>query len=116
MPLKAVLHINEVDRLSVAINNARNLLRDTGGNDLDVLFLLNGAAVEALTSEDTLSALGELAEKGIEIHVCRNSLKNLCGSGLCLDEEALPSFIKVVPAGITALITLQNQGYAYIKP
>lgn len=116
MPLKAVLHINEVDRLSIAINNARNLLKDTGGNDLDVLFLLNGSAVQALTSEETLSELKELTGKGIEIHVCRNSLKNLCSSGLCLDEEALPSFIKVVPAGITALIKLQNQGYAYIKP
>jgi len=34
----------------------------------------------------------------------------------CLKEELLPSFIGIVPVGITEIIRRQQDGFAYVKP
>jgi intracellular sulfur oxidation DsrE/DsrF family protein len=41
----------------------------------------------------------------------------MCSSGdTCINEEELSSFIELVPAGITAIVKIQSDGYAYVKP
>jgi hypothetical protein len=41
----------------------------------------------------------------------------MCQEGVaCLKEELLPSFIGIVPVGITEIIRRQQDGFAYVKP
>ncbi len=116
MTLRAIFHLNQPERWQIALTNIRNLIKDVGRENLQVIVLANGGAVQALLDPDMLKEMESLSSEGIRFLVCRNSIRNLCSSGLCLDEESLPDFIEVVPAGITELIRRQADGYAYLKP
>lgn len=115
--LKVLFHVNEVDRWPVALGNITNLFRDVGAEGADVIVLANGASVAAFVDADKIEEMKALAEKGAKFLVCRNSLKKMCSDNIiCISEEGLPAFVVIVPAGITAIIKIQNEGYAYVKP
>ncbi|MEC4684461.1 MAG: DsrE family protein [Nitrospirota bacterium] len=115
--LRVIFHVNETLKWDVALANITNLLRDVGDSGAEVLVLSNGPSVEAYADGEKMKKIEELAGHGVKFLACRNSLKNLCASGtLCLNEENLPVFIGVVPAGVTELIRRQAEGFAYIKP
>jgi hypothetical protein len=115
--LKVLFHINELKRWDVVLGNITNLLKDVGEDAVDVIALANGPSVKAYIDDSKLSIMKDLSEKGVKFLACRNSLKKMCSeSDVCINEDDLPSFIKVVPAGITEIIKIQNDGYAYVKP
>jgi len=115
--LKVLFHVNEVDRWPVALGNITNLIKDVGENAVDIVVLANGPSVTSYADEGKVTAMKELSEKGTLFQACRNSLKKLCADGdICVREEKLPSFVLVVPAGITEIIRRQADGYAYVKP
>ena len=101
--LKVLFHVNDVDRWSIALGNITNLFRDVGADGADVVVLANGASVAAFVDADKIEEMKALAEKGAKFLVC-------------ISEEGLPAFVVIVPAGITAIIKIQNEGYAYVKP
>ncbi|MGB9785489.1 MAG: DsrE family protein [Fervidicoccaceae archaeon] len=43
--------------------------------------------------------------------MCRNSLRTLG-----IKEEEILEHFEIVPAGITQIVKLQSEGFAYIKP
>jgi intracellular sulfur oxidation DsrE/DsrF family protein len=115
--LKVLIHINELERWDTALGNIINLLKDVGEEAVDVVVLANGPSVNAYGSDKRLSVMKGLSEKGVRFLACKNSLRKMCSSGdSCITEEDLSSFIETVPAGITALIKIQSDGYAYVKP
>ncbi len=115
--LKVLFHVNEMEKWDTALGNMINLLKDAGEGAVDAVVLANGPSVNAYGNTKKLAVMKELSGKGIRFLACRNSLKKLCSSGdSCITEESLPSFIEVVPAGITAIIKIQADGYAYVKP
>ncbi|HEB76009.1 MAG TPA: hypothetical protein ENJ04_06635 [Nitrospirae bacterium] len=115
--LRVVFHVNETPRWDVALANITNLLRDVGDDGAEVVVLSNGPAVEAYGDAEKVKVMEELAARGVRFLACRNSIRNLCASGtLCIDENNLPGFLGVVPAGVTELIRRQAEGFAYIKP
>lgn len=114
--LKVLFHINEVERWDTALGNITNLLKDVGEDAVQAVALANGPSVNAFIDDEKLKKIKELIDKGVKFQTCRNSLKKMCSSGVCLTEDSLPSFIGVVPAGITEIIKMQGDGYAYVKP
>lgn len=115
--LKVLFHVNEVDRWDVAFTNITNLLYDVGRDNVDVTVLANGPSVVVYTDADKVRTMESFSEEGVKFLVCRNSLNKLCSAGVvCLKEKDLPSFVSVVPAGITEIIKKQHEGYAYVKP
>lgn len=115
--LKALFHINEIEKWETALGNIVNLIKDVGEGAVDIAVLANGPSVSAYADEGRLTAMRELAEQGANFLVCRNSLKKMCSGGsVCISEDSLPSFVRVVPAGITEIIRRQADGYAYVKP
>ncbi|NOZ25994.1 MAG: hypothetical protein GXO94_07910 [Nitrospirae bacterium] len=115
--LRVIFHVNETPKWDVALANVTNLLKDVGDAGVEVLVLSNGPSVEAYGDEGKVKVMEALAARGVRFLACRNSLKNLCASGnLCIDENNLPAFLGVVPAGVTELIRRQAEGFAYIKP
>ena len=74
----------------MAAANAANLIKDVGEGGVEAPLLANGAAVEGLVPGSGLAAdLAELAGKGVEVVVCRNSLRTL---GMA--EEGLPGVVR----------------------
>ena len=115
--LKVLFHVNEIDRWNVALGNIANLINDVGKDNVDAVVLANGPSVAAYADAEKVETMKGLFEKGIKFLACRNSLKKMCSEGVvCIKEENLPSFVSVVPAGITEIIKKQHEGYAYVKP
>ncbi len=114
--LKVLFHINEVEKWDTALGNITNLLKDVGEDGVDAVVLANGPSVNAYIDDAKLEKIKGLMDKGVKFLTCRNSLKKMCSAGVCISEETLPSFIGVVPAGITEIIKMQADGYAYVKP
>ena len=110
--LKVVLHIDETEKWPVAIGNAINLIKDAGRENVMIEVIANVNAVRVYNEQSSLyTQLESLAESGITLIACRNSLRSLQ-----IDDNSLPSFVTVVPAAITHIIRKHNLGYAYIKP
>lgn len=118
--LKALLHIDEMDKWELTLANARNLLDDKGEFGVEIEILANGPAVglfaakavsAGLSYADVIQQLESLSDRNITIAVCRNALRSHR-----IEEKTLPAFIKVVPAGITELLLQQANGFFYIKP
>lgn len=122
--LKCLIHVNEPERWSVAIGNIINLLNDIGDSNINVIVVSNGAGVKGYVScteegsgtciagvMDVLKKMEELSKRGVKFLACRNALR-----ANNIDEKDLPSFVEVIPAGMTELIKRQAEGYAYIKP
>jgi len=113
--MKVLFHINDPDRWPRVLLNITNFINDAGQDNVAVEVVANGGAVVALTGEKAHEKLqGEmnrLAGLGIVFSACRNALRMHS-----LDEDTLPPFITVVPAGITEIVQKQAEGFAYIKP
>lgn len=111
--MKVLFHINEPDFWPRVIINVSNFLRDVGPGRASVEVVANGAGVLAysLDKQDVIKQMEELHGQGVAFIACRNALK-MHG----ISEQALPSFVTVVPAGITEIVEKQALGYAYIKP
>jgi len=116
MRTKVVFHLDwdEEERLVMALNNIGNLLKEVPSTKAAICLVANGSAVRLFQREHA-AALGmrveELSGKGVRFLMCSNSLKNLN-----LDPGVMLNGCEVIKAGIVELISLQADGYAYIKP
>ncbi len=115
--LQVLFHVNEVDRWDVSLGNIANLFDDAGEGNVDAIVLANGHAVAAYADAAKVEKIKDFSGKGVKFLACRNSLRKMCSGGVvCINEENLPPFVTVVPAGITEIIKKQREGYAYVKP
>lgn len=116
MMTKVVFHLDmdEEERLVMALNNIGNLLKEIPSTEAAICLVANGSAVR-LFQRDLAAAhsmrVEELSGKGVRFLMCSNSLKNLN-----LDPGEMLNGCEVIKAGIVELISLQTDGYAYIKP
>ena len=116
MRTKVVFHLDwdEEKRLVMALNNITNLLKEVPSTEAAICLVANGSAVGLFHREQAAShglRVEELSGKGVRFLMCNNSLENLN-----LDPGEMLNGCEVVKAGIVALIELQTDGYAYIKP
>jgi intracellular sulfur oxidation DsrE/DsrF family protein len=115
--LKVLFHINENEKWKVVLGNIANLLNDAGEEKVDIVVLANGFSVYGYADPDKIAPMEQLSAQGVKFVACQSSLKNMCQEGVaCLKEELLPSFIGIVPLGITEIIRRQQDGFAYVKP
>lgn len=87
------------------------------GNDVKVVVTCFGPGIHILAefpqrpvSGEIQERVAQLAASGVEFHACGNTMKSLGWS-----EDDLKPFAKVVEVGAADLMTLQEQGYAYIS-
>lgn len=115
--MKAMFHVNDNERWEIALGNITNLLKNVGEENVEIVVIANGPSVSAFIDQEKIEKMQELAQKGTRFLACKNSLNKMCSDGvICINEESLPDFIRVIPAGITEIIKSQQEGYAYIKP
>lgn len=115
--LKALFHVNESSRWDAALGNVANLIKNVGEGNAEISVLANGASVCAYKDSEMIETMRNLSASGAKFYACRNSLQKMAAEGLCIiEEDSLPPFVTLVPAGVTELIKFQHKGYAYIKP
>ncbi|WP_003542409.1 DsrE family protein [Desulfotomaculum nigrificans] len=111
---KVLFHVSDNEIWPKALTNIRNFIKDVGPGGAEIEVVANAAAVAAYYNNekaDMIQQMAELAGQGVRFIACRNALK-----AHSLDENLRPSFVEVVPAGITEIVKKQSAGYAYIKP
>jgi intracellular sulfur oxidation DsrE/DsrF family protein len=110
--MNAVLHFSgSADQQNHAVANTENLLADETTPIESVALVANGAGVMLLTEDSTQpDAVEQLAEEGVALLACENSLR-----AKDLTEEDLLEGVETVPAGVGELVKKQDAGYAYIK-
>lgn len=115
--LKALLHIDELEKWQLILANSRNLIADVGLGHLVLEIVVNAAAVQIFSlkeqeKKELLKQIEELAKQNVTIVVCRNALK-----ANSISESSLPDFLTVVPAGISRIVRKQaEENYSYVKP
>lgn len=109
--MKAIIHINEIGKWGMAIANSRNLKKAEPDTEIEIY--ANADAVENYfgLSKKHCETMKSLAESGIKLFACRNTM-NARG----LNEDDLPNFVKPVDSVIRELVQRQSEGFAYIKP
>lgn len=118
MKFKVVFHVNtdEEGPINTAFTNMQNLLKEDEVMEkgADIILLLNGPGILRLKKNkggNDPDTVKRLSEKGVRFQICNNSLNKFN-----LSKEDMHPACEVVPAGVMALIKLQADGYAYIKP
>lgn len=111
--IKAVFHIDEMEKWDLLLANVKNLLNGIDIEDSRVEIVANSKAVTRYRKDSGLdnTNLEEAGKKGVDIIACNNALKSLN-----IDKEMLYDYVKVVPIGVKEIIEKQLDGYAYIKP
>ncbi len=103
--MKALIHVNELEKWDSALSNIKNLKKST--KIQKIALVLNGEAVNLVTDpsrqEDILAK--------IKVFVCNQSLRRQR-----IDKFMLLPIFKVVDSGVVKIVELQNKGYRYIKP
>lgn len=115
---KIVYHFNKSDetyQLAV-LNTIRNMLRKHG-DDINIVVSVMGPGIHMLLKEPGIPVIPavrdqveSLASYGVEFHACGNTLITLHK-----EEKDVLDFASVVEAGVSDLMELQQQGYAYIS-
>ena len=110
-PARVVFHINDSEKLPLLLNNTLNLKKDLGPA-VEIQVVVNGPAITRLASfANTGDSLQKMLDAGIELGGCSNAMRNNN-----LDPSKLYPGVKIInEGGVTRLLRLQQQGYAYIK-
>jgi hypothetical protein len=113
---KVVFHLDsdQAPRLTLALENIKNLFKEIPPQHCQVAMVANGKAVNLFRKDRVgthASAMEELHTVGVQFKACKNALakNNIAATDLF-------EIVEVIPAGIVELIDLQAKGFAYIKP
>lgn len=116
--------VNGASGYGQQIKNVENLVKDYEtnygmriGDDYELVAVAYGDGLQWLTQDGfpTDSALElsikGLVAKGVKFYACQNTMK---GKGW-LTTKLIPG-VRMVPAGVTAVVDFQERGYTYISP
>lgn len=113
---KVVYHIDEMRKWPQLLGNVKNMLRyyEEQKEENEIVVVVNGEAVTLYLADPSNEELMQsiaFMKQGVAFHVCYNSIK-----GWEIKEDTLPCGIVIVPAAVADIVTLEEQGFCYIKP
>ena len=115
MEYDLILHLDSAEEslLRMCLRNAGNYYKALPDEHFELVLVANGGGVKhfARDTPELKNWAAELADRGMKIKVCANAMAE---HGI--KAEDLWPFCEVVPAGLVAIIDLQNLGYSYVKP
>lgn len=113
-PYKAVIQVSDNDsaKWNLALNNAKNLQKDLGKENLELEIVAYGPGINMMKFDsEVANRLSEASESGIAILACGNTMKNQK-----LGPTDLHSSAKVIPAGVVHIVKREKDGWAYLRP
>lgn len=102
---------------NLALNNAANIQKGKGMDNIAVEIVAYGPGLSILTRNKKnthASRVKSLASNGIRFSACNNTMKKIKKKTGKLPK--LVDGVKVVPGGVGRILTLQEKGYAYLRP
>ncbi len=106
---------NDKQTQTIALNNAANLQKLYGPDNVDIEIVAYGPGLSLLTAKSSQTDRVEsMAMQNITFSACGNTMKKVTkktGKTPMLTEG-----VNVVNAGVDRIMKLQQQGYAYIRP
>ena len=116
-PHKMVIQVSTDDPRTqkIALNNAVNLQKHYGIDNVMVEIVAYGPGLGLLTSKNPQAArVSSLAMQDITFSACSNTMKKIeKKSG---KKPVLTEGVGKVDAGVVRILELQEQGYAYLRP
>jgi intracellular sulfur oxidation DsrE/DsrF family protein len=113
MTHQVVFHIDDLAKWQHALGNVANLITfgQATNQDYQIVVLVNGDAILGYLEDQLRATIAELTSQAVQFHACQNAMNSHS-----VKKDQLPVHVKIVPAGVADLISLQEAGYAYIKP
>ena len=108
---KVVLHINNPTKMTMLVNNIKNLRKMLDTN-AKIVVVVNGPAVARFsTSFSSRKQLDEILHQKATVNICSFALKNK----KIPKEQLFDGVTYLEDGGVSTLVKLQQQGYVYIK-
>ncbi len=114
---KLVIQVStdDVRTQNIAMNNAVNLQKALGQDNIIIEIVAYGPGLSMLTPKSAASKrVPSLAMQDITFSACGNTkakMEHKSGKQVQLVEG-----VRIVPAGVLRIMELQEQGYAYVRP
>lgn len=113
---KAVFHIDELEKWTLALTNTKNLVGYYQERKLDfqIEVVATSVAIRGYLGKDEgdlPQRMAELHQLGVVFAACSNAMR-----AQKVEPQDLPDFVRVVPAGVAELVDRQEEGYAYLRP
>lgn len=116
-PHKVVIQVSTDDprTQTIALNNAVNVQKHYGIDNVAIEIVAYGPGLGLLTAESKQGERVEsLALSNITFSACGNTMNKVAEKSGKMPE--LLDGVQQVPAGVSRIMELQEQGYAYIRP
>jgi len=114
---KIVIQVSTDDTKTqtIALNNAVNLQKDYGMDNIVIEIVAYGPGLGLLTQENKqASRVKSLAMQNIKFSACGNTMAKITEK--TGKEPKLTEGVQVVKAGVSRIMELQQNGYAYVRP
>jgi len=111
---RMVIQISENDPATwnLALNNAKNIQKDVGKDNVDLEIVAFGPGVSMLKADSEVSnRVDEAIDAGVQVLACQNTMRNQK-----LSKEDMNAKVGYVPSGVVEIMQRQKQGYAYLRP
>ena len=116
-PHRLVIQVSTDDKRTqtIAMNNAVNLQKHFGPENVDIEIVAYGPGLGMLTAKsDHATRVSSLAMQDIQFSACGNTMKKVEKKSGKM--PVLAEGVGTVDAGVVRIMELQDQGYAYIRP
>jgi intracellular sulfur oxidation DsrE/DsrF family protein len=114
---KLVIQVSSGDQQTqtIALNNAVNLQKSYGMDNVDIEIVAYGPGLGMLTAKSkNAQRVASLAEQNITFSACGNTMKKIAKK--TGKQPQLADGVGVVPGGVVRIMELQEAGYSYIRP
>jgi len=103
---------NDSAKWNLALNNAKNIQKDLGNDNVEMEIVAYGPGINMLKAESEVgNRIDEAVASGVKVLACQNTMRNQK-----LVKDDMLSSIAYVPAGVIEIMQKQLQGYAYLRP
>ncbi|MCL6562521.1 MAG: DsrE family protein [Firmicutes bacterium] len=113
MAYAVLFHLNSgrTEDQRAALRNIENLLAEIPEAQVELVVQGDALPMVQTAHSPLAKELQALCARGVEVAVCRNTMR---ARGVS-EEELLPG-MRVVPSAVGELVRRQHEGMAYIKP
>jgi len=111
---KIVIQVSDSDtaKWNLALNNAKNIQKDVGADNVVIEIVAFGPGVNMLKAEsEVANRINDAIDTGVQVNACQNTMRNFK-----LNKEDMNAKVGYVPSGVVEIMQRQQQGYAYLRP
>jgi intracellular sulfur oxidation DsrE/DsrF family protein len=111
---KIVIQVSDNDtaKWNLALNNAKNIQKDVGADNVVIEIVAFGPGVNMLKAESEVgNRINDAVDTGVQVNACQNTMRNFK-----LSKEDMNARVGYVPSGVVEIMQRQQQGYAYLRP